>query len=329
MKARRHCGLLLRMSLKNISIKVLALAMGLFWLCAFNPGSQVQAKTPHETFLITDAPTATQISLWSSFPGKRSYLFRIEDPSSSDLEPIRSLQGADRIEIEINRFPGEDSLPVWKKLSAQGVGLVGYLAGLPTWDEIKRLNQAGLTRATFVVQALPGPEQAALLGKLRAKVSLTLATGSFPRYLDKPSLMAIPASIPLLFVTDYWPSYVHMDLLNQTPHSKKLRVQGMMPPEDTLDYLRHIKKLDEIQVDIDFDPSPAEWTRLAGLPVTWNSREHFPSADSLTEFSKITTLKKLVLDQDTPLSADDLARLQDSPLTVEWIHAAPMEGRRW
>jgi hypothetical protein len=289
------------------------------------PMVQAQAALPHETFFLPRIPTAEEVRLWSSLPGTRSYVFQTEDPFAEELKQVAQLKGADRILIEVRRFPGEDSLPEWKKLAAQGVELVGFGSGFPTDDEIRRLNEAGFAKIRIAISYFPGPEDAMSLGKLHASVALTFAAGQFPRSEDKPGLLAIPAQIPLLFVTDYWPSYTHMDLLNLLPQPRSLRVTDMLMPDESVDYVRHIQKLQSIEMETGFDPAASDWKRFEGLPLTWTSKNHVPPAETLDAFARSgagTSSRRLVIDQDIPLSSEELARLISSPLAVQWIHAA-------
>jgi hypothetical protein len=281
-----------------------------------------QALIPHQTFYFQGVPPLEQIQAWSSLPGTRSYLFDVSEPTSTELELIGRLRGADRLQIEVARFPGEDSLPAWTRLAAQGVDFIGLGSGLPTEDEVRRLNEARFSHLLFAMSYFPGIEDASRLKALKASVSLTFVTRAYPRYDDKPGLLAIPPAIPLLFVTDYWPMYTHMDVLNLLPQPRRLRVSGMMPPEESLPYLRHIDRLMGVEVETYDDPGAGEWKKMEGLPLGWTSKGHVPSSEALQSFSE-NGGRKLVIDQDAALTPQELQRLESSPLAVEWVHTAP------
>lgn len=255
-------------------------------------------------------------------------MIRAEDPSSEELLPIARLRGADRIQLEVSRFPGEDSLAAWKKLAAQGIELVAYRTGLPTEDEVRRLNEASFARAILVLESYPGPEDAERLGRIRGDVSITFAAPAYPRMEDKHGLLALPARMPLLFVADYWPWYTHMDLFNLLPHPRRLRVAGSALPEgDALEYLRHIQRLVDVNLETEAEPADSDWDRLAGIPATWTCRGCVPSAAALEAFARSgrdpvrgQSHRRLVIDRDPALTAEERARLERSPLPVEWIH---------
>lgn len=293
--------------------------------------SPARAATPHETYFSSGCPNSDQVRAWSALPGKRGFLINAGDPSAEELKPLALLRGADRIQVEVERYPNEDALPVWKSLASQGIDFVALSKpGLPTEDEVRRLNEAGFGHCTFVVGYLPGIEEATRLGKLHCRVSLTFAVSAYPKFVDKPGLEAIPATIPLLFATDYWPSYIHMDTLNLLPHRKSLRVLTLLPSDDVLPYLRNIHSLDGIELDTEYDPQASDWHKFDGLPLRWSSRGHVPSPEALDAFARSglgRDSRKLTVDSDLDWTAEERARIEASPLAVEWIRQAPGYSR--
>lgn len=293
---------------------------------------QAQAGTPHETFYYEGAPTESLIDLWSSLPGARSYIINAGAFDVSLLKPLARLWGADRIRVEVDQYPHEGSLQEWRKLAGAGIEfvLIGQ-AGLPNSQEIERLNEAGFGRCLFVIGYLPSADESARLARLQCKLSLTLAVRAYPKFTDKEGLIAIPAQVPLLFATDYWPWYTHMDTLNLLPHRKQLRVVDALPPQDSLPYLKGIKLLDDIQFRsrVEFGASGMNWDLLDGLPLTWISQDYVPSVESLRAFARHTGgSRKLVIDSTGgwAWSEDEKARIKNSAIPVEWIHEAPL---RW
>jgi hypothetical protein len=295
------------------------------------------AQNAHETFYYDGIPSEQLVALWSSFPGPRSYVIHAGSVYATELRALSRLRGADRVQVEVDQYPTEDALPEWRKLAGQGVEfvLLGQ-AGLPTEDEIQRLNGAGFARCLFVIGYLPGPEESARLEALRCRLSLTFAVRAYPKFADKEGLAAIPSRVPMLYSTDYWPSYTHMDTLNMLPHRKRLRVADTLPSDDSLPYLKNIRLLDDVQLSTRFDVSGADWAKLDGLALTWASVGHVPSSEALAGFEKHASgSRRLVIDSDQTWTTEERTRLERSPLSVEWIHAAPMsftpraQGTRW
>jgi hypothetical protein len=296
------------------------------------------AQVPHETLYYQGIPTDDLVALWSTLPGSKSFVLNIGGADASLLEPLARLRGADRILVETDQYPNPSSVAAWKRLAGQGVefALLGERAGMPTEDEVQRLNEAGFARCLFAIGYLPGPAESKRLDALRCRLALTFAVSAYPRFVDKEGLAAIPARVPTLYSTDYWPSYTHMDTLNLLPHRKRLRVRDSFPPTDTLPYLFNIQKLDSVEIDTSFDAQASDWAPLAPLSLTWSSVGHVPSARALADFARAPTADgaaphRLVIDSDLEWTADERARVEASPLAVEWIHAAPLAAgaSRW
>ncbi len=295
------------------------------WVLITSPLT-VLAGPIHETFFQSSVPTLDQIEEWSKLPGERSYLLQLQDPRSWDLEPLLHLRGADRIRIEVTHFPGHDTIATWKKLAAQGSELIGLGTGLPTEDEIARLNLIGFSHIALVLGSAPGQGEGARLTALKTSVALTFAMKRYPKFVEKPLFMEIPSSTPLLFVAGFWPRYIPMDVLNLLPHPKRIRVEGLYPTDQDFEYLKNIHTLEEVTVDADFAPAHGDlWSKFGTTPVRWRSRNSIPLPKAFADFvasSASGGKRMLSLDQDEPLTARDRARLESSPIAVEWTHAA-------
>jgi len=283
------------------------------------------AQTPHETWIHPGAPTTDMIRSWSKTPGSRSLLLQISDPASFEIEALEALQGVDRLMISMERLPNESTLASWKSLARrQNLILIGFGSGLPQDSEITRLNQIGPRSTLFVLPYYPDPAEAAHLTGLRAPTAITFATTALPRFLDRDGLQAIPFSVPLLFVSEYWPWYSHMDVLNMTPHDKRLRIRDSLPSPEALEYLHHIRNLKEVALETTHDlDDMGLWSSFKNVPVQWISVGRVPSNTALTTFETNATHRTLTLDLDQLPTTEEMARLKKSPLRVEWIHLAP------
>jgi hypothetical protein len=318
LKADRRCGFLPKVMIRLL-VLFLLITIGL---------PQALALPIRETFYWPRPPTKELIAKWSSLPGKRGYVFKLDFPHSGELETILKLRNAESLLLEVSQFPSEDAVAIWTKLAAQGAVLVGLDAGLPTEDEIARLNRIGFTRITLILTSTPNPEESARLAKLRAQLTLNFAVRAYPKFMDKPAFMAIPPNTPLVFSTDYWPWYTHMDLFNLLPHPIRLRVRGMFPPDASVEYLRNIHRLEQVTVETDFDaPYDSDWDKFGLIPVRWLSRDWVPSPAGLAAFERSGPNRSLNIDTDRPLSPTERRRLDASLVPVEWVHS-PVERSR-
>lgn len=289
-----------------------------------------QAAITGETFYFEGIPTEQQVRDWSALPGRRSYLLNLGSVNASDLAVLHGLENAATLGIEVSYFPYEGTLPAWRSLTAHHqakgvtVQFIGLNAGLPTADEITRLNQTGVSEFIFVLNGYYGAETFARLGDLRGKVSLTFAAGNYPRFGDREAFRALPAGIPLLFVTDYWPGYSHMDLFNLIPQEIKLRVVGSFPPESSLEYLHNIKRLRSVSVVTDFDPATGgEWSGFRDLPVNWTCRDWVPSEKALSDFASAANRTLTIDEQSWSSTREELDRLERASVPVHRIRTAP------
>ncbi|MCC7440093.1 MAG: hypothetical protein IT285_00580 [Bdellovibrionales bacterium] len=288
-----------------------------------------EALPLEQVFFHQGPASAESVAHWSSLPGQRSYVLDLGNPTSLDLRVLLGLAGLERAELESARYPGEDTEASWKLLASRGAGFVALNAGMPSADEIARLNGIAFPRISIVLQGFPGEDEAARLKDLRGNVSLTLVTAYYPRYDDRPAFDRLPATVPLLFVTDYWPWYAHMDVFNLIPQTIRLRVSNIFPDPASLDYLHHIRRLERVQVETSFDaPSADEWTKFRQKPVHWITREWVPSEAALDAFAaggpSQLGLRRLTVDQDWDLMPEEIARLERQPLPVRWIRRAPL-----
>jgi len=195
-------------------------------------------------------------------------------------------------------------------------------AGMPTPAEIARLNRIHFSRITIVLQGFPGDAEASNLQTLKAPVSLTMVTQYYPKYEDRPTFDRMPAATPLLFVTDYWPWYAHMDVFNLMKQPIRLRVNDIFPDPAELDYLHNIQRLGRIEVQTSSDPPSADvWSAFGDKPVHWLAHEWVPTAEALHAFAGAG--RRLTIDQDWDLTAEQKTLLQAQPFAVEWLHQAP------
>jgi hypothetical protein len=274
----------------------------------------------HET-IVAPMPTEDQVRAWSSRPGTRAYLFQAAEPFADELERLAHLRYWDRLRIETARYPDDSSLRAWESLARQGAELVALGAGYPTDAEVARLEKLRFAKTLLVLPFHPGPEDAARIGRI-PNAAVTFATGAYPKYLEKPGFEALPASLPLLFATDYWPAYSHLDFFNLIPQPISLRVSGSMPPPEALPYLQAIRRLDSIAIETYFDPPAADWANLDfAKVVSWTSLGHVPAAEALRAFAAHPAGRSLRVDLDGELAADERARLEACGVPVEWVHA--------
>ena len=299
------------------------------WILFFSLMSQFSfAGQIHETFFYKGAPTSDQISEWSTLQGKRGYRIDLQDPLAWDLEVFNKLQGADRIQLEITKYPGEDTVKAWTHLAEQGAELVVLVGLLPNDNDIDRLNRIGFSRYVFGLNDVPSIQETRRLAKLKAPTAITFITGSYPKYPDKEVFQAIPLATPLLFTVDYWPQYTHMDTLNLLPQHKRIQMtQDVFPTDSDVQYLRKVRDLDEITFLTTDDAAPINgWAKFGAIPVRWSCKNWVPTQKALDAFAGSAVpggARRLSLDQDQPLETAERTRLEKSAVPVEWVHAAP------
>ena len=296
----------------------------------FLGASQVSAmptlNTVHQTFFYNHIPSHQTLDYLSTLPGARGYIFQTQKPWAGELESLSSLRGADRIQVESDRFPDEDTLAAWKTLASRGVELVGLRAGTPVAEEIRQINDSQFSRLLLVLESFPTLEESKRLSEIQVPFSITFATNAFPKTENKEGLLKLPSTVPLLFVTDYWPWYVHMDLLNLLPQPRSIRVtRGFFPPQEALQYLRNIKNIQALGVETDFEPAPQEWQKFKDLPLTWTCQGNVPSEGAIKEFiaHRGSASRKLILNYEGALTQSELDRLAQLGIPVEWVHQGP------
>jgi len=292
----------------------------------------IQIRSAHslpiqETYFYTGQVTADLISRWSSRSTPVNYILELGWPGQPELEQLSKLKFSNSLLTEVSYFPNEDFLASWQKLAENKATFVSLGIGLPNIRQIEILNKIGFEDYLFVLTAYPTEENAQNLSLLSGNITLSFFASRYPRYEEKDGLLAIPSNAKLHFTTDYWPWYSHMDVLNFLPHKKSLRVKGIFPSGQTLEYLHNIKNLKSITVETDFDaPYAKDWKQFKNLPVTWISKDHIPSERGLSAFEgsfSSTTQRKLILDLDWPLSPNEKERIESSPIPTNWIHQAP------
>ena len=305
----------------------LSILVALTALSGFLPGSLATASVPHETFVAEVIPTQDQIDAWSVLPGTRTYLIQTRDPGSYDLGILKTIRGCDRLEIEDSMYPTPDTVDAWKILASRGAEFIALGAGVPLPEEIDRLNAIGFSSCLIVLDYFPGVEESQRLNGLQCLKSITFAGNRYPKYEEKPGLAALPSGVPWLIATDYWPYYSHMDLFNMLPQHLKLRVSDMYPPDDEWDYLLHIQRLDQIEVQSDYEPNSSDvWKKFGATPVSWLTHDSVPTAAAIAAFASsapVPGARKLVIDQDRSFNDSEKAALENATIPIEWIHLAP------
>ncbi len=283
----------------------------------------IASSSIQETIFVDHLPDPLEVTQFSLLPGVRNYLLQARNAWVDDLERVLLIKGAQRIQIESDHFPAEDTASAWKRLADQGVEFVGLRAGMPVEQEIRQLNAIRFQKLTLVLSRFPTVDEAKRLKALQGDWSITFATASFPKFEDKAGLEALPAGSPLFFVTDYWPAYTHMDLLNLLPQNKAIRVAAnFFPTAEGASYLNNIKKLNSLAIQTDLEPQPTEWAPFKNLPLTWICKNFIPSDSALQAFIDTggTQFRKIVLDTDRQLTSSERDRINRAPVRVDWIH---------
>ena len=283
------------------------------------------ALQPHETFVHYGTPSVEKLAEWSRLPGTRNYLIELSEAPGSYLESIAAVRNGDKIQVHVTNFPTRAQTGLWKKLADQGVELITFGIGIPNDDQIQVLNDIGFSRINLTLTDFLTEDQAKHLLALKCSVSLSYALNRYPLFLEKPAFLVLPSSVPVLYATDYWPTYDHMDIMNMIPQMQKIHITNILPTEKEQPYLHGIKNLSEIIVDLDSDPAPGSWHFFHGINIRWSAKDHVPSAAALQDFASTAQdggTRKIVIDQDQALTPSERARLESSPFPVEWIHSA-------
>ena len=278
-----------------------------------------------ETVFFKGPPSTETIEKWNRKSGTRSYRFSLEDPASLELETLANLKRFDSLEIGVSQFPMPAEAAAWKKLAARGAQLNLLVGYLPSPEALQFIDSLGFQKLLFVITSPPDPSLASRLSGLKSKATITYATRAYPRYMDRESWDGIPAEIPLTISTDYWPFYTQMDMLNLMKMQQNLRVKDMFPPEDSFPYLLNLKKLQNLVVDTESDPSDSSiWKKFGNLKLRWNRRGPVPGKEALQAFVESAPaqsgLRSLTLDTDVDLMPSDRTRLEQLPVEVQWLH---------
>jgi hypothetical protein len=266
------------------------------------------------------------LEAWSRATGAPGLRWNLKDAYPSELEQLPALPPGRNIQVILGAFPDSSLTPALKRLARSGLEAVFATGSFPTPLEIDRMNEIGFRRLILLVSHYPDPEVARDLGTLQSPVELSFVVRAYPRYVDRANLSAIPGGIPLTFSTDYWPWYSHMDLFNLLPHRIRLRIQDSFPTREGLPYLRNIRQLDSITVELSSPApgSPTEWQDLDPRPLRWLSVGRVPEDRELREFAKgVAGNRHLIIDQDLELSRSERLLLESQPFPVEWTRRSP------
>ena len=286
------------------------------------------AAPAHEVWVHQGAVTPALVDRWNSAASAKSREILIEwdSPQPSDLDQVMRVTGMTRIRVETQR-PPRSELERWKKLAAKGVEWVGLSGDFPLAGDLKALQEIGFPKATLVLSNFPQPAEGELLAKLETPLSLSFNAGKLPTFSTKPGFEPLRAETPLLFVADYWPFYSHMDFFNLIPQPVRLRIRDSFPYAMAIEYLANIQRLQEIAVQVDFEPSQTQWQSLPqGVPLVWIPNGVVPTENAIRTLEGVRSRAaptRIVIDSDTPLTAAERARLERSSFAVEWIRSAP------
>jgi hypothetical protein len=269
-----------------------------------------------------------QVQRWNSDASAKSRELLIvwDFPQASDLDQVLRVTGMTRIRVETQR-PPRTELERWKKLAAKGVEWIGMSGDFPLAYEFQALREIRFPKATLVLSNFPEPAEGELLSTLETPLALSFNAGKLPTFSTKPGFEPLRVETPLLFVADYWPFYSHMDFFNLIPQRVRLRIRDSFPYGMAIEYLANIQRLEEIAVQVDFEPSQAQWQSLPqGVPLVWIPRAAVPTEKAIRTLEGVRSRAaptRIVIDSDTPLTPAERTRLERSAFNVEWIRSAP------
>lgn len=286
------------------------------------------AAPVHEVWVHQGPVTPALVERWNAdrTAHTRELLIEWETPQTTDLDQVLRVTGMTRIRLETPRAPRAD-LERWKRLAEMGVEWIGLSGDFPTESELERLREIRFPKTTFVLSNFPQPADGARLAKLETPLALSFNAGKLPTFSTKPGFEPLGHATPLLFVADYWPFYSHMDFFNLIPQPVRLRIRDSFPYGMAIEYLAHIQRLEEIAVQVDFEPSRTQWESLPqGVPLVWIPRNAVPTENALRTLEGVRSRAaptRIVIDSNSPLTAAERARLERSSFAAEWIRPAP------
>jgi hypothetical protein len=286
----------------------------------------VQANPIQEIWFATRPLDSLQLKKWEQHPNRPKVRVSLEDPTGSDLRDLKSIHKAGRLELVLGRYPDESTLPALKEFSAINPLWVAFNeGGFPVRPEIDRLNQLRLEKLIIAFTGIPSPGPARDLALLKAPLQLTYITREYPKFMDRDAWESLPKTAPLLISTDYWPQYNAMDILNVLRIPVSIRVRESFPPEESWPYLLNIKTLQKVEIESEWDgPQDQTWERFGKLPVRWIRKSAPPSKEGRQRFEASRTIgtRDLLLDFDLPLSSQERAELENSPLDISWLRSS-------
>ncbi len=308
LKRKGGCGLL------STTMHMRAVLVFLLIVSYWAPASAV-AKTKESWF--RDSPLSVEaVTDLNSHLRDQTLVIQLADPTSYELEPLAHLKSGGTRSLVIGRWPSEDLLPALTRLTRLGWRLTVLEGTYPTEWDLDRMNILLPRSLQFAVTAYAGPEIFALLGRLDSKIQVTVAfaTLGFPRFMDRDALRAAPLSVRFRFIQNYWPGYIHMDVLNMLPQEKDLWIRDLLPDAEALGYLRGIERLSWLRFNTQSPAGTTEiWNQLPGISVEWQNQGPIPTAEECQSFARSapTNRRKLTLDTDFELSPTE-RRLLDS-----------------
>jgi hypothetical protein len=293
-------------------------------LGCFATALQAYALPLHETLFSEGIPTSQEIEALNRLPGVRTYRFLTDSPPPNELERLMTLKGYDRVQVVLNQWPRPELVAQWRILAKRGFEIAGVGAGIPNDTEVTALNEIEFPRVVITSRVYPVTAEGQRITQIKTPVSVSFNNPDFPKYAEREGFYSIPSTVPLLFVTNYWPGYFAEDVLNFFPQPVRLRIVDTVPTGMHFEYLHAIKRLVEVTVETDFDPiDPSLWKNFAHTPVHWLRKDGVPSPMALQAFSDSagpSSPRRLTLQDDVTLTSDERARLVASPVEVDWDH---------
>ncbi len=293
-----------------------------------------------ETWYFQGAPSESQIAAWSnhtSLAGERiRYLLDMDDPIAPELSRLKGLTNAKELLIETRQYPAESERQEWQALNASlktETTLIVMRGDGPTDDEVRRLNDFNFRSIVIVFTYYPGEVEAKKLSRIQSKLQITFATSAYPKFEDRKGLQALDPAIPVLYTSQYWPHYIHMDVLNLTPQKDiKLRVIDTLPAEENLPYINHIKNLTQIAMQTTHESfAPSTWASFRSeVDLTWMASGFFPSLAKVNEFAATlngTEKRAIKIDCDQDIEPGYRIALKNLTLSIDWTHTAPYSDR--
>jgi hypothetical protein len=277
-------------------------------------------------------PSEQQIQKWKELPGPKNITVWLDHAGEWNLAPFLKFDRLDGFRIQTELPPQRDSLHLWKELATKGVTWVSLSGGIPLSHEVEILKEIGFSQITLVLLSYPSEEDAARISTLETPLLISFFARRYPLFMERDALDLLPVSATLFFVTDYWPWYSHMDLFNLLPHEIRLRVRDSFPSEDHWPYLHYIRRLKGVEIVTGFEyVEKNTWEKFQSIPVTWITQNWIPSEQALLDFETSTQRpkekRKLLIDQDQPLTSEEKSLLKKRPFAVHWLRAAPGEFR--